>query len=173
MSNNYTQRFFWPSSIYYSDDLTWCVHRVEPLSLLFKIRYVATKATWICCYVAVSTISVIVMFIMNLKKDQFGIMNTAYAPQGIIRPVSANHQNNLQTRIRSPNNYSILKIPYGILLAVCILLTIAWNFFLIKTIAQTFPDYQARSVDDIIERNFRLSGDVFSKAYVWKDSKVN
>lgn len=94
-----------------------------------------------------------------------------YTPQGIAHPVSTNRQITSQNGIRPPNN-SILKIPYGILLVVCILLTIAWNFFLIKTIARTFPDYQARAIDDMIERNFRLSGDVFSQASVWKYSKV-
>lgn len=173
ISNSYTQRYFWPSSIYNSDDLTWCVRRVKPLSLWLKMRYVATKATWIFCCSTVSIISIVILCLMTFKRDRFGYMNYEfiYSPQGIAYLVSTNRLITWQNRMPSSNN-TIHKIPYGILLAVCILVTIAWNFFLIKTIASTIPDFQARTVNDIIERNFCLSGDTFSNVTVWKHSEV-
>lgn len=176
ISNVITQRYFWPSSIYHSDDVTWCVPRIEPLPLWLKIRYVATKTAWIFCYSVVSIISIVILCLMTFNRDRFGYMNYefVFAPRGITHPdepVSTNRQTAWQNRT-PPSNNSILKILCGIVLTVCVLLTIAWNFFLIKTITRTLPDFQARSVDDMIERNFRLSGDIFSNVTVWQHTKV-
>lgn len=173
-SNNYTGNFFRQSAEYLTDDLTWCVSRVESLPFWLKIRFMTTKIAWILCYLIVIVISIVLLCLFKSKEDRFGYMNYEF------------NRNRTHQRVEIPSissqiilhnsiwtvNINRLNISNAFLLIACILITIAWNFVLVKTIAWPTPVYQVRTIDEMIERYFRLTGGPFANVSTWKHSKV-
>ena len=71
-------------------------------------------------------------------------------------------------------NCSIIEMSRGwLVLAVCALITVAWNVLLIKMIAWPVPGHQIRTSDELNEYNFHAVGGPFSNDSIWKNSKVN
>lgn len=139
---------------------------MEPLSLRLQLWYVATKTTWILCYLIVCVISIAMLFLIRFKQDKFGYMNydIDYTVQGITFPTTPQNQ-------IFPSNGSIIKIPNCIWLIVCVLIIVGWNVLLIKMIAWP-SSYQVRTGDDLNKHNFRLVGGPFSNVSVYENTKV-
>lgn len=169
-NNKYTQRYFSSSWVYYADDLTWCVNRVEPSSFWFQMRHVATKLIYLLLFILVGIGCAVILCCMRFETDKFGYMkyNFSNVERKVIQPFIEITESQLFV-----SNNSIPRILFAILMTTGILVTCVWNCLLLKIITLQLPGYQIRTIHDLIEHNFRLTGGPFSNVSVWEESNVN
>lgn len=172
-SNQNMDNYFSSSLIYYDDDLTWCVKRVEPLSFLYKLWYVATKLAWILCFLVITLKSVAVFFLLKLVKDKYGYLK-------LDLNISTQHttcssaMEMLKNRDISRNHGIIWKLFITLISIVILVISVAWSFLILKAIFQPIPEYQIQTIDELITHNVRLTGiGAFSNDSVWESSRVN
>lgn len=165
--------YFSSSLIYYDDDLTWCVKRVEPLSFLYKLWYVATKLAWILCFLVITLKSVAVFLLLKLVKDKYGYMkfDLNISTQHI---TCSSSMEMLKNRGISRNHGIIWKLFITLISIVVLVISVTWSFMILKAIFQPIPEYQIQTIDELIDHNVRLTGiGAFSNESVWENSRVN
>lgn len=173
-NNQYLDKYFSSSLVYYDDDLTWCVNRVESISFSTKLRHVAMKLALILSLLVVCVNSMAVLFVLRLVKDKYGYMKfdlnvfTQHAACSTSTRIPKNENVGIFGRASTSRNVLIIMISM-----VIGMMSVAWNFMILKAIVQPIPGYQIQTVDELISHNFRLSGGVLSNVSVWENSQVN
>lgn len=162
-------KFFTSSVIYFDHDLTWCVNRIEPLSFSSKTWYVATKLTWILSLLIVSVGSVAALFLLKLVKDKYSYLKFDFNVLTRQNPCSFS-TGGIGTFGRVGRNK---KVWISLSIVIILMISIAWNFIILKVILQPIPGYQIQTIDELIAHDFRLAGGPFSNVTIWENSKVN
>lgn len=161
-------KYFSSSLIYYDDDLTWCVNRVEPLSFPSKLWYVATKLAWIMSFLLVCVNSVAILFLLRLVNDKNGFLKYDLDFLSQNSPSPRISGNGMRGRNSTTRNVSVVVVS-----AVFLVLSVAWNFMILKVIFQPIPGYQIQTVNELIAHGFRLSGGTFANMSIWENAQVN
>lgn len=167
-------KFFTSSVIYYDDDLTWCVNRIEPLSFSSKSWYVATKLTWLLSLLIVCAGSVAALFLLKLVKDKYGYLkfdiNVLTRQNLYTFSTEVDDSRGIGTFARVGRNK---KVWISLSIVIISIISIGWNFMILKIVLQPIPGYQIQTIDELIAHDFRLAGGPFSNVSIWENSKVN
>lgn len=149
--------YFSTSISYYNDDLTWCISRAKPFPVWLNMWRVGSLICWILGFLIVYLNGTVVFFLLKYEKDHQGFMkkDLHYTILQMALPTFTGTAQNMSYRPKS----IILMIYIGIMLSTGILISIAWNCFLVKALSHPFQGTQINTISQIINDDFRFVGE--------------
>lgn len=152
-------RLFASSTVYMRNERTWCVSRAKPIPVWLNLWRIATNVVW---WLAISTIyleGLVLYWFMRYERCHVGLAQKDfhYCVLTMAMPVFCGMSMTYRPRSKRMKAFIVLMLITGILIST------AWNAFLIKVL--TSPSYytQISTVLELIENDFNLIGTVFTK----------
>lgn len=157
------------STAYYQDDLIWCIQRSAYFSKLFTFFLIATYECWILTIFGVGYCGSLLLYILiqfDLKYKYRNKHDWHYSLFQIIMPAI------IGLNLRYQPQRFLLKFLYFIIAFICVP---HWHIFFYAMIRfQIVPihKYQISTINEIIEKEFRLSGSSEVRNLILFDPKV-
>lgn len=120
------------------------------------------KILWSIAFLIVFSISFAILFLMGFDKSGFGYMKYDFTQFPQKMKIHDKHE----------NKNVVFKVCLWTSLIASICISIIWNMFLIKAIYRPIPDYQVRTIDDLVRNNYHLVGGALAKNIIQQSHKV-
>lgn len=137
------------------NDRTWCVGLAKPIPVWTNLGRIATPLSW---WLAVATVyleGVVLYWIIKHETGQAGFMRKDFHYCVFMMAMSYfTGMSNVTYKPRSNR----MKLVIGLMMTTGILISTAWNAFLIKVLTNPIYKPQVSTIAEIIEKDFDLIG---------------
>lgn len=150
-----TLRVFSMTTAYMQNDRTWCVSLAKPMPLWLNMWHIASEPIWCLAFVTVYLEGLILYMFMRYERGHPGFMKKDFHYCLLLMSMIAfTGMPHMKYHPKSKR----LRLFIAFILMSGILISIAWNCFLVKVITSPNHNEQISTVSEILERNFRLIG---------------
>lgn len=150
-----TLRVFAMSTAYMQNDRTWCVSLAKPMPLWLNMWHIASEPIWCLAFVTVYLEGLILYMFMRYERGHPGFMKKDFHYCLLMMAMIAfTGMPHMKYHPKSKR----LSLFIAFILISGILISIAWNCFLVKVITSPNHNEQISTVAEILERKFRLIG---------------
>lgn len=150
-----TYRVFAATTAYMHNDRTWCVSLAKPIPVWMNLWRIASEAIWCLAFVTVYLEGVILYMLMRYERGHAGFMKKDFHYCVLMMAMSAfTGTPHMTYRPKSKR----LSLFIGLILMTGILISIAWNCFLVKVLTQPKYNAQISTISEIMEKDFHLIG---------------
>lgn len=144
---------------YVQSELTWCVSRAKPIPVWLNLWQIASRTIWCLAVVTVFLEGSVLYLLMRFEHGHAELVKKDFHYCVLLMASVFTGMSHFTYRSKSKqlNSFICLMLMTGILIST------AWNCFLIKVL--TSPAYykQISTVEELIENDFHLIGSVDGK----------
>lgn len=152
------------------NEQTWCVSRAKPIPVWLNMWQIASEPIWCLAFVTVYSEGLILYLLMRYERGHAGFMKKDFHYCVLMMATSAfTGMPHITYRPKSKR----LSLFIGLTLTTGILISTAWNCFLVKVLTRPTYKTQVTTVKELIENDFRLVGGIDGKSIMLRQpSKV-
>lgn len=150
-----TYRVFATTTAYMQNDRTWCVSLAKPIPVWLNLWMIASEPIWCLALVTVYLEGFVVFLLMRYEHGHAGFMKKDF--HYCLLMMAASSFTGMPHMTYRPKSKH-LGFFICVMLMTGILISIAWNCFLIKVLTQPKFTEQISTISGIIEKDFRLIG---------------
>lgn len=160
---NTRHRLFATSISYMQDERTWCVSRARPIPVWLNMWRITTSTIWGLALVTIYLEGIILYLLMKYERGHPGFMKKDYHYCVLMMATSALTG---MPHITYHPKSKRMSLFIGLMIITGILISTAWNCFLIKVL--TRPKYRAQiyTIAELIENDFHLVGSLSGKEFM-------
>lgn len=141
------------STSYYQDDLTWCIQRAKFLPLYFNYFYITDTIVWLIIVILLLTLATVfylwTQFDLKYKyRNHHDWFSLCFAVLGAYLGISP----------RFKPMHTVPRVLYALLLLLSVLVVSLVGFYLLNFMKVPIPYQQMKSLDEIIDADYRFMG---------------
>lgn len=153
------------------NERTWCVSRAKPIPVWLNMWRITTKPIWCMALVTIYLEGLVLYLLMQYERGHTGYMKKDYHYCVLMMAMSAfAGMPHITYRPKSKR----MSLFFGLMLITGILISTAWNCFLIKVLTSPIYNAQISTISELMEHDYRLVGSYNGKEFMMQQpSKVS
>lgn len=152
---NDTYRVFATTSAYMQNDRTWCVSLAKPIPVWLNMWQIASEPIWCLAFITVYLEGLILYLLMRYERGHAGYMKKDFHYCVLmIATVAFSGMPHMTYHPKSKR----MSLFVGLILMTGILISTAWNCFLVKVLTSPKYNAQVSIVAELVEKDFHFVG---------------